>query len=127
MGWVHVGVPNERHPTMTSAERRKGSRFELDVADFCRRNGHPYVERAYGAGRPDDRGDLTGLPGWCLELKNHRSLDLGGWMTEAEAERVNSRAEFAAVIAKRRNHPVGDAYVVMSLSTFCAILAEDDR
>jgi hypothetical protein len=111
---------------MANPQKRKGSQFERDVAEYMSHHGHPFVERAYGAGRPDDRGDLTGLPGWCLELKNHRSIDLAGWSNEAEAERVNGRCQHAAVIASRRGKPTAQSYVVMDLATFAAILAEDD-
>lgn len=107
-----------------AAPRRKGSRFELEVARFLAANGHQHVERAYGAGRSDDRGDLDGLPGWVVEVKNHKSIDLAGWCDEAEAERVNAGQPFAAVVAKRRNRPVGDAYVVLTLERFAALLTE---
>ena len=110
---------------MTSPQARKGATFERDVVEFFRANGHPYVERAYGAGRPDDVGDLDGIVGWALELKNHKTLALSGWLDEAEVERVNARARFAAVIAKRRGKSVGQSYVVMTLETFCAFLDEE--
>lgn len=109
---------------MTSPQARKGATFERDVVAYFNANGHPYVERAYGAGRPDDVGDLDGIPGWALELKNHKTLTLSGWLDEAEVERVNARARFAAVIAKRRNKPASQSYVVMTLETFAELLAD---
>ena len=109
---------------MTSPQARKGATFERDVVEFFRANGHPYVERAYGAGRPDDVGDLDGVPGWALELKNHQKLALSGWLEEAEVERVNARARFAAVIAKRRGKNAGQSYVVMTLATFAELLGD---
>ena len=111
---------------MTSPQARKGGQFERDVVSFLKANGFPHAERSYGAGRPDDVGDVDGIVSWTLELKNHKSLDLAGWMREANAERVNGRQRFAAVIAKRRGKPTSDAYVVMSLSTFAAVLSEGD-
>lgn len=110
---------------MTSPERRKGSAFENEIVRYLRENGHPFAERAYGAGRPDDRGDIDGLPGWVLEAKCHKSLDLAGWANEAEAEAANARAPWWAVIAKRRGKPVDSAYVVMPLSQFARLLAEE--
>lgn len=109
---------------MTSPQARKGATFERDVVEFFRANGHPYVERAYGAGRPDDVGDLDGVPGWALELKNHQKLALSGWLDEAESERLNARKRFAAVIAKRRGKSAGHAYVVMTLATFAELLGD---
>ena len=72
-------------------------------------------------------GDLDGIVGWCLELKNHKTHDLAGWMDEAEAERANGRRGFAAVIAKRRGKATAQSYVLMSLATFARVLAEGDE
>lgn len=83
-------------------------------------------ERAYGAGRHDDVGDIDGIVGWTLEVKNHRSLDLAGWCGEAKAEAANARRPRWAVVAKRRNRATRDAYVLLDLATFAALLAEDD-
>ena len=110
---------------MTSPQARKGATYERDVVEFLRANGHPYAERAYGAGRPDDVGDIDGIVGWALELKNHKQLALSGWLDEAEVERVNARARFAAVIHKRRGKSVGESLVTMTLKTFCAFLDEE--
>lgn len=102
----HVGQP------VTSPSKRKGSAFERDVVAFFRDAGHPHVERSYGAGRPDDRGDIDGLPRWVLELKACKALDLAGWSDEAERERLAAGCDFAAVVAKRRGKPTGAAYVM---------------
>ena len=107
------------------AMKAKGSAFEREVVAYLRDNGFPYCERHYGAGRPDDVGDIDGIPGWTVEVKAHKTMDLAGWIDEAEAERQHGRQRFAAVVAKRRNRPTADAYVVMSLSTFAELLADD--
>ena len=111
---------------MPNAQKRKGSQFERDVCEYLRTHGHPYAERAYGAGRPQDVGDIDGIVGWTIEAKNRRAIDLAGWSDEAEAERVNGRRGFAAVIAKRRGKSVDQSYVVVPLATFAAVLAEGD-
>jgi hypothetical protein len=112
---------------MTSPQRRKGTGFELEVVNFLRTHGHREAERAYGAGRPDDRGDIVGIAGWCLELKNHKEMDLAGWATEAAAEAQNARCPWWAVIAKRRNRAVAEAYVVMTLEQFARLLAGESE
>ncbi len=110
---------------MTSPQRRKGSSFERDVVAYLREHGFPYAERAYGAGRPDDRGDIDGMPGFTLECKAHRQIDLAGFVDEAEHERANARQRFAAAIVKRRNKSTADAYVVMTLAQFAALVSGD--
>ncbi len=109
-----------------AAARRKGSTWERAVVAYLRDNGHPFVERSYGAGRPDDCGDVDGLPGWVIEAKNHRQIDLAGWCDEAarEAQNVPHGARWAVVV-KRRQKPPGDAYVVLPLSAFARLLADD--
>jgi len=110
---------------MTSPERRKGNAFEVAIAQYLRDHGHPYAERAYGAGRPDDRGDIDGIPGFVLSAKNQAQVRLGVWMNEVETQRVNARASFAALIVKRRGAPVDRAYVVLDLATFAALMTEE--
>jgi hypothetical protein len=109
------------------AMKAKGSLFEREVCAYLRANGHPYAERAYGAGRPGDVGDIDGIPNWCIEAKNHKSIDLAGFVAEAERERLNGRKLNAAVIAKRRGKPTSDAYVVLSLATFARLVADDEN
>jgi Holliday junction resolvase len=112
--------------TNGSAMKRKGSAFEREVVAYLQANGFPYAERAYGAGRPEDVGDIDGIPGWCIEAKAHRALDLAGFVDEAEIERLNGRRSFAAVVAKRRNRPTADSYVVLTLASFARLLADDE-
>ena len=96
------------------------------VVAFLREHGHRYVERAYGAGRPQDVGDVDGLPGWCLEAKNQKAMDLAGWCDEAAREALERPPGRPwAVVAKRRNKPVSEAYVVLSLATFADLLRTD--
>jgi hypothetical protein len=103
-----------------AAPRRKGADFERDVVSFLVANGYPYAERAYGAGRPDDRGDIDGLPGWILQCKAHKELDVGAALLAAERQ-CPDHLHWPAAICKRVGHPVRQAYVVMSLATFAAI------
>jgi hypothetical protein len=51
--------------------KRKGDIFERAVAGYLRCPGFPRAERGYGAGRPDDRGDIDGVPGFVIEVKAH--------------------------------------------------------
>jgi len=112
-------------PTVNGrAMKARGSAFERDVAQYLRDHGHRYVERAYGAGRSDDRGDLDGLPRWVVEVKACRALDLAGWCDEAKREQGNAGSDYAAVVAKRRGKAVEHAYVVMTLSDWARLVGE---
>ena len=108
-----------------SRERAKGTRFESEVCAYLRDHGHRYVERRAGRGVRDG-GDIAGLPGWVLEAKALRQLDVAGAVDEAEKERANVGVRFAAAILKRRRRPIGDAYVVVPLHRFAEVLTELD-
>lgn len=97
-----------------SASKRKGSAFERDVCQYLRDTlGLPVERRVIGGTL--DRGDVAGIPGWVLEAKNCRALDLSGWMDEALREAACDGAPFYAVVHKRRMKGVQQAYVTMPL------------
>ena len=106
--------------TNGKAMKARGSQFERDVARYLAAHGHPYAERAYGAGRSDDRGDIDGMPGWVVECKAHKAMALAGWVDEAVREAANAGGAVPVVVAKRRGRPTGDAYVVMRLADWAA-------
>jgi hypothetical protein len=90
---------------------RKGSAFETACIAYMRDHGFPYAERRVPTGARD-RGDLGGVPGLCLEFKNHKAIDLAGFTDEVAVEKVNAAAEIGACVIKRRNFGVERAYVV---------------
>jgi Holliday junction resolvase len=109
---------------MTNPAKAKGSLFEREVAKRFRYWGHGTVERAYGAGRQDDRGDLVGLLGGqiVVECKAQKSFNFSAWLSEADVERVNAGAALGVVVAKRGHRPIGESYVVMTLDDFAVLL-----
>lgn len=100
---------------MANPNGRKGSAFETACIDYMRRNGFPYAERRVPTGNRD-RGDLGGVPGLCLEFKNHKLIDLAGFMDEVVAEKANAAAQVGAAVVKRRNYGVDRAYFVCEFS-----------
>lgn len=104
--------------------KARGTAFETAVVDFMRAHGLPLVERRALRGAKDC-GDISGVVGWTLELKNHRELDLGTWMTEAQREAMNDGGYRHAVIHKRRGKNVRDAYVTLPLWLFCEVIGDE--
>lgn len=112
---------------MSSANKRRGSAWELDVLRYVRSLGLK-AERLHLAGR-DDEGDVAvedvGIV-YVLECKNAAKIDLAGWCGEATREAANYakarglKAEdvLGVVVIKRRNHGVERAYVVSELGQF---------
>ena len=98
---------------MTSPQKRKGSAAELAVAKWLRKLGWIHAERSR-AGFQDDRGDIDGMPGVCIEVKNEKKIDLPGYLRELEVEIANAQAWTGTVIVKRRGSMnVDDWYAVM--------------
>lgn len=104
-----------------SASKRKGTAFERDVVDYLTGNGFPHAERRALEG-VNDRGDVAGIPGVVLEAKNHKTIDLGGFMVELEREQKRAAAELGLLVVKRRMHNVARAYAVMPFEQAVAML-----
>jgi Holliday junction resolvase len=105
------------------AMRARGAAFEREVVRVLRAAGLVHAERSYGAGRPDDRGDIDGLPGFTIECKACRALDLAGWLDEARREAARS-GSVPVVVAKRRGRPAEESYVVLRLADWARVLTE---
>ena len=112
---------------MTSPQKRKGSSAELAVAKWLNRLGWIHAERSR-AGWTDDRGDIDGMPGVCIEVKNEKRIDLPGYLRELEVEMANAKAWTGAVIVKRRGSTdPADWYAVMPASVWAQLLLELDQ
>lgn len=99
-----------------SASKRKGSQFERDLVKYLRAHGFD-VERAYGAGRPDDVGDIAGIDGVVIEAKACKRFELAEWVAEARTEALNRDGidGVGVVIAKAPGKPIGEAYLIARL------------
>jgi hypothetical protein len=107
-----------------SASKKKGTAAETAVVQFLRAAGFTQVERRT-LGGTKDRGDIAGIPGVVIEVKNCARQELGAWVAEAEIERGNDHASLGAVWHKRRGKgSPGDWFVTMSGSQFAALLRE---
>lgn len=104
-----------------SKAKAKGTQAEVAVRDYLRGHGYPMERLPPEGGK--DRGDLAGLEGVVVEVKNQRTMNLAGWVDEAIIERCNAGASVGVVFHKRvgKGFP-GDWYVSMSGSDFVALL-----
>jgi hypothetical protein len=104
-----------------SAAKQKGTRAETAVADYLRPT-FPHVERRALNGNKD-RGDIAGIIGTVLEVKDCKTMTLAAWVKELDAEMVNDHATFGAVIHKKRGTmQVGDWYATMPVSVLVTLL-----
>lgn len=107
---------------MASPSKVKGSKYERDVVAWFRAQGFD-CERTYGAGRPDDVGDveIEGVP-VAVECKNTQRLDLAGFVDEARTEARNAGVDIGVAIVKRRGRPAGESYLVCQLDDGAELL-----
>jgi hypothetical protein len=84
-----------------SASKDKGTAAETAVVRYLREQGATQAERRALSGS-QDRGDIAGVPGVVIEVKNVSRDALPGWVDEAEIERTNDGALIGVVWHKRR-------------------------
>ena len=107
-----------------SKQRAKGTAAETAVVRYLQDNGFPHAERRALHGTAD-KGDITGCGPVVFEVKNHKTLDLAGWVGELCEEIANAEAETGAVVAKKRGTTdPGEWYAVLPFGLFVELLKE---
>lgn len=107
-----------------ASAKKAGTAWETAIVQTLRGSGWRYAERRARTGALD-QGDITGIPGVCIEAKNANRIDLAGWVDQVEKEAANAHAVVAAVWAKRKGKSdPGEGYVVMTGHTFIELLHE---
>lgn len=118
---------------MGTYNKRKGSKFEVDVMSFLRSLGH-FAERLAKAGSNDEGDIVTIIAGqtYILECKNRKTLSLPQFWEEAQTEAANyakarglPSSPVAFVVVKRRNASIADAWVIQTLSEWVNNLEEE--
>lgn len=108
---------------MTNPQKIKGSSFERLIVNYLRDHGFG-VDRTR-AGWSDDKGDIHGIAGFTWECKNHKSMNLSGWISELLVECANAGTDLGAVVHKKRG--VGNAedqYATLPLWMLVRLLKE---
>jgi len=101
------------------ANRAKGADFERAIAAYLRLLGIP-ADRT-STGRAQHHGDIDGLPGLVLELKNTRQWRLGEWLDQATEKAGPNRT--AVIVLKRRGVAnAGRSYAVLELGDLLRLL-----
>lgn len=107
-----------------NAAKTRGTRAETAVVRTLRAAGFVHAERRALNGS-QDRGDIAGIPGLVIEVKNHARLALAEWVAEMETERDRDGARYGVVWHKRKG--VADPrnwYVTMTGRDFLRLLAD---
>ncbi len=108
---------------MTGAAKRKGDAAEREIVHILGDQLGLPVERAYGAGRPHDVGDLAGLPGVCAQVKAWAdfSAGVGAALGSLDRQVLQSGADYGVAFNRRR----GGLWVAsMTIPMWCAMYRE---
>ena len=111
-----------------ASAKAAGARFERAIADCLAEHVDDRIDRRVKGGAVD-KGDLGGVRTHngkrvVVEVKDHSGkYQVGPWLREADAERINDNAEVGVVIAKRRgvSDPLQQV-VFMEVSDFIALI-----
>ena len=106
--------------------RAAGTRFETLIAAYLALHLDDRIERRTKTGAKD-RGDISGLrvrgQRVVVECKDRGTLDLSGWIRQAETERTNDDAGVGVVVHKRRGKSLAsDQYVTMTLADLVSLI-----
>ena len=108
---------------LSNPSKQKGTAFETLVVEYLKSRGLDCERRALHGNT--DKGDVAGVKGWTFELKNRKSLDIGGAIDEAKLEAHNARTRwFAAIIKRPRKGQAAEAIAAMPLSLLVTIIRE---
>ena len=108
---------------MSNPQKDKGSAYERSIVEYLR--GHGFRVDRTRAGWSDDRGDIHGIKGFTWECKNHKALNLSGWVRELLVECDNAGTPLGAVVHKRRGTTDGgEQYATLPLWMLVQLLKE---
>jgi len=115
---------------VTNRSKAKGTSWETAIVTYLRDNGRPFCERRT-LGGIHDRGDISGIPAVVIEAKAAKSLSIGAWLKELDAEIANDLARSkddattgALWVKTRGKTSAGDGYIVMRPDVWLALLRE---
>ena len=95
-----------------STAKVKGRETENQAVGWLRLKGYINAERRRLAG-VEDQGDVTGMPGMCIEVKSAAVWKPVQWLRECEVERENSQADVAFVMARPKGGTDVEDWVIM--------------
>ena len=107
---------------VSNSAKAKGSNAERAVVAWLKQ-WFPYVDRRL-AGATLDKGDVSGIPGVTIEIKNQATMKLSEWVKELETEMSNDGAWTGVVIHKKKGTTdVGQWYATMPASVWVDLLS----
>lgn len=102
---------------MANRAKQRGTAHESRIVQWLRVHGWPYARRITQKGSRDE-GDIRladGVP-VMIEAKNEKSITIGAYIAELDAQCVNADCDQGVVIIKRRGTTdVGKYYLLTTV------------
>lgn len=95
-----------------STAKTKGRETENLWIERLRAEGWVNAERRRLAGSAD-QGDVTGLPGQCIEVKSAACWQPVEWLRQLDVEMVNSASDVGYVVARPKGKPDPQDWVIV--------------
>jgi hypothetical protein len=106
---------------MSNPAKAKGSGAERAVVTWLKQ-WYPYADRRL-AGATLDKGDVSGIPGVTIEIKNQATMKLSEWLKELDVEMKNDGAWTGVVIHKKKGTTdVNEWYATMPAKVWVELL-----
>jgi hypothetical protein len=103
--------------------KAKGRETEKVIVEYLRQ-WSPVIERRRLNGS-DDQGDISGLPGVCLEVKSGAKLSIPKWLGELEVETRNAHAVWGALLVRLKGKPKAEDYIaILPVPTLVQLMVE---
>lgn len=123
-----------RTPAQTGAwSRNKGAQAERDATRYLRSRGFDNAERAVRTGfrvsdrTVDDPGDLAGIPGTIVSVKDAQTHYVDAWLRELDAMDANDTLALRLLLIKRKyKADPGQWRCLMRYPTFTALTCVPD-
>ena len=111
---------------MTTAARKGNQEGEIPVAQYFISRG---FHRVYRLGKQGlkDMGDIGGIDGVAIEVKNQAVYKFGPWMKELATEKAHKAANIGALLVKPKGigkTRVDQWWIVMTVGDFERLLVE---
>ena len=107
---------------MTNRSKQVGTAWESAIVTYLNDSGYPHAERRTLSGS-NDKGDIAGLPGICIEAKSCKTVTVPAWIDEVIVEKANANAVIGVVWWKRRGRTSpASGFVAMTGEQFVELL-----
>ena len=102
-------------------QKNKGDKAEREACLLLTEFTPYEVERRFGAGMENDKGDLVGIPNFCVQVADWQNKSAACLIKprEVEQQRINAGVDYAMTMVRFRG---GNWRVVMTVEQFAKLI-----